>query len=129
MVTKNFLDRIMGNVFGTKASPALPTKYFLGLSQTAPDADGNGVTEPTGGGYTRMELTTLSAPNTGVIDNMESIMYPVCTADWGTLTHYVLYDENGTVLLANKMEKPRIVQEETQFYFKPHALKFSLIGD
>ena len=76
-----------------------------------------------------MELTTMSAPNMGVIDNAESIMYPACTADWGTLTHYVLYDENGTVLLANKMEKPRIVQEETQFYFKPHALKFSLIGD
>lgn len=129
MVTKSFLNQIMGNVFGTKKTPSLPTKYFLGLSTSAPNEDGTGATEPTGGGYTRMELTMLSEPTNGVIDNKESIMFPVSTADWGTLTHYVIYDESGTALLANQLEKPRIVQEDIQFYFKPHALKISLLGD
>lgn len=129
MVTKSFLNQIMGNVFGTKKTPSLPTKYFLGLSTSAPNEDGTGATEPTGGGYTRMELTMLSEPTDGVIDNKESIMFPMSTADWGTLTHYIIYDESGKVLLANQLEKSRIVQEDTQFYLKPHALKISLLGD
>ena len=129
MVTKNFLNQIMGNVFGMKKTPPLPTKYFLGLSKSAPNVDGTGVTEPTGGGYTRMELTMMSEPTDGVIDNQEGIMFPVSTDDWGTVTHYVIYDASGNVLRANQLKKPRAVQSDIQFYFTPHALKISLLGD
>lgn len=129
MVTENFLNQIMGNVFGTKKVPALPAKYFIGLSTSAPNADGTGVTEPTGGGYARVELTMMSKPNKGVIDNKEDVVFPISTADWGTLTHYVIYDADGNVLFANRLAKARIVQDDIQFYFEPHALKISLLGD
>ena len=46
MNTNYFLNCVAGNVLGTKTSPTLPTEYYLGLSTTAPSADGTGATEP-----------------------------------------------------------------------------------
>ena len=36
MNTTYFLNLVSGNVFGSKKSPAIPEKYYLGLSSTAP---------------------------------------------------------------------------------------------
>ena len=68
MNTTYFLNLVSGNVFGSKKTPALPEKYYLGLSSAAPALDGSGVVEPGGGaGYARVELTSLSAPVNGVV--------------------------------------------------------------
>lgn len=57
-----FSELVSGNVFGSKKTPALPEKYYLGLSSAAPALDGSGVVEPgEGAGYARVELTSLSA--------------------------------------------------------------------
>lgn len=69
MNTTYFLNQIMGNVFNVKTNPALPQKYYLGVSTTAPSVDGTGATEPTGtgSGYSRIEITGLSTPTNGAI--------------------------------------------------------------
>ena len=60
MTSTYFLNCIMGNVFMTKLSPTLPKKVYLGLSSTAPQVDGTGVSEPlASAGYQRVELTNL----------------------------------------------------------------------
>lgn len=46
MNTTYFLNLVSGNVFGSKKTPALPEKYYLGLSSAAPALDGSGVVEP-----------------------------------------------------------------------------------
>lgn len=52
MNTTYFLNLVSGNVFGSKKTPALPEKYYLGLSSAAPALDGSGVVEPgEGAGY------------------------------------------------------------------------------
>lgn len=64
MNTTYFLNLVSGNVFGSKKTPALPEKYYLGLSSAVPALDGSGVVEPgEGAGYARVELTSW----TGVI--------------------------------------------------------------
>lgn len=127
MTTAYFLNCVMGNVFGSQTEPSLPTKYFVGLSSTQPREDGSGVTEPAGGGYARVEIDSFAAPDHGTITNTESISFEVATEDWGdALTHYVIFDENGTLLLFDALEKSRIVQSDTQFYFKPSALTLTL---
>lgn len=61
MNTTYFLNLVSGNVFGSQKTPAIPTKYYLGLSSAAPNLDGSGVVEPEEGtGYARVELTSLS---------------------------------------------------------------------
>ena len=40
MNTTYFLNLVSGNVFGSKKTPALPEKYYLGLSSAAPALTG-----------------------------------------------------------------------------------------
>lgn len=128
MITTYFLNCVMGNVFGTQSEPSLPTAYYIGLSSTEPTADGAGVTEPSGGGYMRVQLNSLSVPDAGVIENTADVEFAESTEDWGTMTHYVVYDapEGGNLLLFNALEKNRIIQSENQVRFKTSALVFTL---
>lgn len=86
MNTTYFLNLVSGNVFGSKKTPAVPEKYYLGLSSAAPALDGRGVVEPGDGtGYARVELTSLSAPVNGVVTNNAAIDFAESTSEWG---HY-----------------------------------------
>ena len=70
MNTTYFLNQVMGNLFKTKETPALPTEYYIGLSSTQPAVGGTGVTEPlSNSGYHRVILENLSEPDDGVITN------------------------------------------------------------
>lgn len=40
MNTTYFLNLVSGNVFGSKKTPAVPEKCYLGLSSAAPALDG-----------------------------------------------------------------------------------------
>lgn len=128
MTTTFFLNCVMGNVFSTQTTPSLPNTYYIGLSTTAPSADGSGVNEPSGGSYARVALTTLSVPEDGVVSNLQDIEFPESTEDWGTVTHFVLYDaaNGGHLLMGDALAKPRTIQSENQLRFKAGTLKFSL---
>lgn len=128
MVTTYFLNCIMGNVFGSKTDPQLPQNYYIGLSTTAPSQDGTGATEPADGSYARVSMDSFSIPNSGVITNSAELAFPDSTTDWGTVTHYVVYDAatNGNLLIYNTLEKPRIVQSESQVRFNAGTITFTL---
>ena len=102
MNTTYFMNQVMGNVFNTKKSPALPTEYYIGLSSTAPGLDGTGVTEPAlSAGYARVKLDVLSEPTAGVITNEQAISYDAL--DGGNL---LMYD---TLSTARNVEAATIV--------------------
>ncbi len=128
MTTTYFLNAIMGNVFHSKTDPALPSSMYVGLSTTAPGLDGSNVTEPQTGGYARVEISNLSEPVDGEIYNQDSIEFPEATEDWGTVTHYVVFDSmsSGNLLMYEEFPSGRLIQAESQARFKPQSLKFSL---
>ena len=129
MTTTYFLNRVMGNVFKTQTSPALPEKVYLGLSTSAPDIDGSGVTEPlASAGYERVELNSLSVPANGVITNESAISFPESSASWGTVTHFALYDApvNGNLLMFNVLSQARSVESATIVMVKTGSLKLTL---
>lgn len=121
MNTTYFKNLIMGNVFKTKTSPAIPTKYYIGLSSTEPTLAGENVTEPsrTSTGYSRMELTSLSEPTDGIITNSADIKFSESQSDWfaagSPATHYVIYDAQtgGNLLMYNQLTKSRIIESNT----------------
>lgn len=115
MNTTYFLNCVSGNLFGTKKTPALPSKYYIGLSKTAPNMSGANVTEPAGAGYERVELTSLSAPSAGVVTNTAPINFNESTADWGTITHFVVYDAKtaGNLLMYGELSVSRRVETAT----------------
>lgn len=94
-------DATLNHLFN-KAAYTAPTIY-VGLSSTAPADDGTGVTEPLGGGYARVATasTDWNSASGGQITNANGITFPQATADWGTMSHIVLYDaSSGGNLLA-----------------------------
>lgn len=134
MNTTYFLNQIMGNVFGSKTDPALPREYYLGLSTTAPNVDGSGVSEPNtpGDAYARVKIDCFSEPVNGMICNTASIAFPESLYPWcnptAPITHYVIYDaaEGGNLLVFDELSPSRIVEVNTVVAIKPESLKITL---
>ena len=130
MTTTYFKNCVAGNVFGTKTSPALPAAYYIGLSTTGPSADGSNVTEPgSGTGYTRVQMTSMSEPVNGVIQNANSISFPESTQSWGTVTHYAIFDaaSDGNLLIYDEMDTARKVEAATTLVIRENTLKLSVV--
>lgn len=71
-----------------------PANIYLAFSTTAINADGTGITEPSGGGYARLSTSEASwnvAANNAV-SNSAVITSAEATADQGTLTHFAQFD-------------------------------------
>lgn len=119
MNTTYFLNLVAGNVFKTKTSPAIPTAYYLGLSTTAPSADGSNVTEVSGGSYARVDLTgKLSEPVGGIVANNAdsgAISFPQSTANWGNVTHFLIYNAKtgGNLLMYGALDSARDIKSGT----------------
>lgn len=129
MTTTYFLNSIMGNVFGSKTNPTLPTNYYIGLSTSAPTVAGGNVSEPAGSaGYARVRLTGLSEPSNGTITNGSAISFEESTADWGTVTHFVIYDAptGGNLLMYDALTASRTVETATVVMIKGNSLQLTL---
>lgn len=125
------MNLVAGNVFRSKEEPAIPAKYYLGLSTTAPDLDGQNVTEPaTDAGYARVELTTLSSPTDGLVTNQQAVNFEESTNNWGTVTHFVIFDaaeaNTGNLLMYGELTTPRTVETATIMTIKENYLKLSV---
>lgn len=129
MNTTYFLNQVMGNLFKTKETPALPSEYYIGLSSTAPNISGGNVTEPlSNSGYKRVKLENLSEPADGVITNEHAISFDESTANWGTMSHFVIYDalEAGNLLMYDTLSTPRNVEAATIVTIKANSLTLTL---
>lgn len=131
MNTTYFLNLVAGNVLGTKTQPSIPTTYYIGLSKSTPDLDGTGVSEPdTSGAYSRIELTDLSEPVSGVVTNSQEIAFEESTSSWGTVTHFVIYDAptGGNLLMFGPLKASRTIETGTIMIIRPNALTLSVIN-
>ena len=129
MNTTYFLNQVMGNLFKTKETPALPSEYYIGLSSTAPNISGGNVTEPlSNSGYKRVKLENLSEPADGVITNEQAISFDESTANWGTMSHFVIYDalEAGNLLMYDTLSTPRNVEAATIVTIKANSMTLTL---
>lgn len=129
MNTTYFLNQVMGNLFKTKETPALPSEYYIGLSSTTPNISGGNVTEPlSNSGYKRVKLENLSEPADGVITNEQAISFDESTANWGTMSHFVIYDalEAGNLLMYDTLSTPRNVEAATIVTIKANSLTLTL---
>lgn len=128
MNTTYFLNCVAGNLFHTKTTPAIPAQYYIGLSSSTPSIDGSNVNEPSSdAGYKRLLLTSLSEPVDGLVSNEQDINFDESTANWGTITHYVIYDsptvDDGNLLMFGELSTPRSVETATIMTIKSGYLK------
>jgi hypothetical protein len=95
-------NEVLDHLFG-KGNYTPPTVY-VGLSTADPLDSGAGLSEPVGNGYARVQ-TTESDWNVaagGLLDNANIITFSAASGEWGTITHFALFDSgSGGHLLAH----------------------------
>lgn len=114
------LDYVLRGVTYTK-----PTTIYIALYTTAPTDTGGGV-EPSGGSYARVAITcgmtafsgtqgagttTASTGTGGTVSNNIAITFPAPTDNWGTVTHFGIYDD-GTpdhILYWGPLNAPKVI--------------------
>ena len=85
-------DEILDHLFGKGAYT--PPTIYVGLSTADPGDDGSGLSEPAGNGYARV-ATAASDWDTasgGTLDSAAAIQFNEATGNWGTVTHFALFD-------------------------------------
>jgi len=85
-------NEILDHIFG-KGSYTPPTIY-VGLSTAEPTDDASGLAEPSGNAYARVATAGAdwNVASGGAIANANAITFPEATGNWGTLTHFALFD-------------------------------------
>lgn len=100
-------NKLVDHLFrGTAYSPAGP--YYVGL-MTSACSDSAAGTEVSGGSYARVSITKADATwkgthgsatgassgTNGTISNAASITFPAPTANWGSVTHWGIWDASS----------------------------------
>ena len=130
MNTTYFRNLIANHIYHGAGDGTLPDTYYLGLSSTAPSADGTGVTEPSAsGGYARVAITGVSAAADGVVTNSNALSFSESITGWGTVNYFVVYDAatGGNLLMSDAMTTPRTIEEGTIMTVKAGALELRVV--
>jgi hypothetical protein len=97
----NYLEgKVLDEVLGGVAFTA-PATVYVGLYTAAP-TDAGGGTEVTGGSYARAAVTNnatnwpAASGTPRVKANGTAITFPVPSANWGTVTHFGIFDAATT---------------------------------
>ena len=133
-ITTYQANRLNDYLFGSTSFTPNGT-YYIGLSTTAINAAGTGVTEPTGGGYQRVAVTNNKINFTdstgGIVQNKVQFEFPESTTAWGTITHVFIADSattgGGNILYYDALTTPRTVQTATILLFAINSMKIQLV--
>lgn len=121
---RTYANTILDSLFGSGS----PATLFIALFTAAPSADGTGGTEVTGGSYARAAITNNStnfpAASAGSKSNANAVTYANATADWGTVTHAVIFDAltGGNRFYWTPLATPKTVLNGDGFSFAPTQL-------
>jgi hypothetical protein len=133
-------NRIIDTLF--RGMPYAPPALWVALFRSSP-ADAGGGAEVTGGGYQRVNLPPgptfwtatqggtpagASTGTGGATANAVTVAFAVPSADWGTVTHFALWDSplaaGGTQLVWGALSAPRqILNGDPAARFPPGTLQ------
>ena len=90
-----------------------PPVIYLGLLTAEPGEEGTGLAEPSGNAYQRVQ-TSASDWNVsagGSLDNSGEIIFPMATGNWGTITHFALFDAatGGNMLAYGTLSPAKVI--------------------
>jgi len=121
-------NEILDHLFG-KGSYAPPTVY-VGLSTADPGDDATGLSEPTGNGYARLATSAAdwNSASGGSLDNAGAVAFAEATGDWGTVTHFALFDAatGGSMLAHGALSLSKTVSNGDTVRFVAGDLDVSL---
>jgi hypothetical protein len=124
-ITDYYENKIVDHLFrNTALSESSPASYYVGLLTTS-CSDSSAGTEVSGGDYARVAVTRgtsawkgthgsttgASSGTNGTISNAGAITFPAPTANWGTITHFAIYDAStsGNQILCQSLTASKTV--------------------
>lgn len=117
-------NALLDQIFNNTDMGTFPN-VFVSLHTTA-TTDAGGGTEVTGGSYARVSTAPAdwNAASGGTIDNSNAITFPQATANWGTVTHFGIWDASsgGNLLVHGALTQSRTVNSGDTFEFAAGAL-------
>lgn len=106
MSFSNALENWVLNLIFGKEGYHVPS-VAVGLSLTHPGEDGSLLNEPSGNGYDRVYTSPAhwGVASLGQLTNAAEFIFPTATGNWGTVTHFVVFD-SGSMLLYGALSAP-----------------------
>lgn len=138
----DYLENLLiDHLFRTRTF-AKPTALYLALFTAAP-SDAGGGTEVAGGGYARVNLPPLdtnwqatqggtsgnSSGTTGATANNVAVQFAAPTANWGTITHFGVFDAltGGNLLVWDALAASRtVLSGDPAPSFPPNAIQVTV---
>lgn len=118
----NYLENeILDHILGT-GSYTMPTVY-LALFTAVTDGEAGTVTEVSGSGYSR-QLCAFGAASGGVASNSALEQFTAAGGNWGTITHWGLYDASttGNLLIYGALDTSRVINDGDTLSFAIGAI-------
>lgn len=118
-------NKLLDHLLGTAAF-TMPTNVRLALYTSDPtDADSG--TEVSGGSYARQSVA-FDVASGGASQNTAEIVFPVATADWGTITHVGIRDatSGGNLLAHGPLAASKTIATGDQFRMSAGELDAAL---
>jgi hypothetical protein len=133
-------NKLIDQLFRGQTAPPT-TDVYIALFTTAP-SDSTPGTEPSGGGYTRVQVasslanwagtqapgsTTASSGTSGTTSNNGSIVFPTPLATWGTVTHFGIFDAatSGNMLFHGALTITKTINQDDTVAFPAGSLSLT----
>lgn len=107
----NYLENEILDHILSVGSWTMPANIYLALFTSNPDEDGSG-TEVAGNGYAREEIE-FDAASGGTTDNTADVEFTASGGNWGTITHWGIYDAltSGNLLVYGPFAASRVIND------------------
>jgi hypothetical protein len=136
-LTQRSIKALFNYLFGKTSDFDTQPTVWVALSTSTPTATGTNVTEPSTGSYARVETAAgdwAAAGNItkgGSIANTNAVDFPTPTGNWGTVTHFVLYDAEttGNVIGYGPLSASKSVETDDEVTFPAGDLKITGVDD
>ena len=106
----NYLENALINATLRNTGYSSPATVYVALFTTDPTDAGSG-TEVSGGSYAR-QAATFASPSNGAAATDADVQFPQATGNWGTITHFGIYDAltTGNLLYHGQLTASKTIE-------------------
>lgn len=122
----NYLENALINATLRNTAYSSPATVYAALFTSDPTDAGTG-TEVSGGSYARKAIT-FGAPSNGASTNSGAVEFDQATGNWGTITHFGIYDAltSGNLLYHGALTTSKTIETGDVFKFATASVTVTL---
>ena len=122
----NYLENALINATLRNTAYSSPATVYVGLFTSDPTDAGSG-TEVSGGSYARKSMA-FDAPSNGASTNSAAVEFDQATGNWGTITHFAIFDAltTGNMLYHGALTTSKTIETGDVFKFAAASVTVTL---